>query len=171
MPAVVAEGLTKTFGETEALRGVDFEIEQATVLGVLGPNGAGKTTAVRILTTLIKPDAGHATVEGIDVVADPQSVRARIGLTGQYAAVDERLTGWENLQHVGRLFHLGTRVARERADAFAALLHVGLRDRASVLQDRGRGGSGRAARLCGNNNAWLQRLRPRGERQDQECES
>jgi len=125
MPAVVAEGLTKTFGKTEALRGVDFEIEQATVLGVLGPNGAGKTTAVRILTTLIKPDAGHATVEGIDVVADPQSVRARIGLTGQYAAVDERLTGWENLQHVGRLFHLGTRVARERADDLLERFELG----------------------------------------------
>ena len=116
MPAVIAEGLTKSFDKTEALCGVDFEIEPATVLGVLGPNGAGKTTAVRIFTTLIKPDSGRAVVDGINVVEDPQSVRARIGLTGQYAAVDERLTGWENLQHVGRLFHLGTKVARERAD-------------------------------------------------------
>ena len=116
MPAVVADGLVKRFGKTEALRGVDFEIEQGTVLGVLGPNGAGKTTAVRILTTLIKPDEGRATIDGIDVVDDPQSVRARIGLTGQYAAVDERLTGHENLQHVGRLFHLGTATARQRAD-------------------------------------------------------
>jgi ABC-2 type transport system ATP-binding protein len=115
VPAVVAEGLVKRFDKTEALRGVDLEIEQGTVLGVLGPNGAGKTTAVRILTTLIKPDEGRATIDGIDVVADPQSVRARIGLTGQYAAVDERLTGRENLQHVGRLFHLGIPTAKERA--------------------------------------------------------
>ena len=115
MPAVIAEGLTKSFGSTDALRGVDLQIEQGTVLGVLGPNGAGKTTTVRILTTLLKPDAGRASIDGIDVLADPQSVRARIGLTGQYAAVDERLTGRENLQHVGRLFHLGQQVARERA--------------------------------------------------------
>jgi ABC-2 type transport system ATP-binding protein len=115
VPAVVAEGLVKRFDKTEALRGVDLEIEQGTVLGVLGPNGAGKTTAVRILTTLVKPDEGRATIDGIDVVVDPQSVRARIGLTGQYAAVDERLTGRENLQHVGRLFHLGIPTAKERA--------------------------------------------------------
>jgi ABC-2 type transport system ATP-binding protein len=115
MPAVVAEGLVKTFGKTEALRGVDLEIEHGTVLCVLGPNGAGKTTAVRILTTLIKADGGRATIDGIDVAKDPQSVRARIGLTGQYAAVDERLTGRENLQHVGRLFHLGIPTAKERA--------------------------------------------------------
>ncbi len=112
VPAVIAEGLVKRFGETEALRGVDFEIERATVLGVLGPNGAGKTTAVRILTTLLKPDAGRAIIDGIDVVADPRAARARIGLTGQYAAVDERLTGFENLQLVGRLFHMHTGEAR-----------------------------------------------------------
>ena len=105
MPAVVAEGLVKRFGATEALRGVDLTVERATVLGVLGPNGAGKTTAVRILTTLLRPDAGRALIDGIDVVADPRRARARIGLTGQYAAVDERLTGFENLEHVGRLFH------------------------------------------------------------------
>ena len=81
-------------------------VERATVLGLLGPNGAGKTTAVRILTTLLKPDAGRAFIDGIDVVAEPRRARARIGLTGQYAAVDERLTGYENLEHVGRLFHL-----------------------------------------------------------------
>jgi ABC-2 type transport system ATP-binding protein len=103
----MTEGLTKRFGDTEALRGVDLEIEQGTVLGVLGPNGAGKTTAVRILTTLIKPDAGRATVDGFDVLKQPQQVRSRIGLTGQFAAVDERLTGRESLEHVGRLFHLG----------------------------------------------------------------
>ena len=115
MPAVIAEGLVKRFGETEALRGVDFEIERATVLGVLGPNGAGKTTAVRILTTLLKPDGGRAFIDGIDVVANPRAARARIGLTGQYAAVDERLTGFENLQLVGRLFHMHTGEARSRA--------------------------------------------------------
>jgi ABC-2 type transport system ATP-binding protein len=117
MPAVVAEGLEKRFGETHALRGVDLEIERATVLGVLGPNGAGKTTAVRILTTLLRPDAGRALIDGIDVVAEPRKARARIGLTGQYAAVDERLTGFENLQLVGRLFHMTGAEARVRARA------------------------------------------------------
>lgn len=130
MPAVVAQGLKKRFGETEALRGVDLEIERATVLGVLGPNGAGKTTSVRILTTLLRPDAGTATIDGIDVLADPRAARARIGLTGQYAAVDERLTGFENLQLVGRFFHMTTAVAKERA---AALL-----DRFSLADAGGR---------------------------------
>jgi ABC-2 type transport system ATP-binding protein len=116
MPAVLADGLVKRFGETEALRGVDLEIERAMVLGVLGPNGAGKTTTVRILTTLLKPDAGRAILDGIDVVQEPRRARASIGLTGQYAAVDERLSGFENLEHVGRLFHLGTTVAKHRAD-------------------------------------------------------
>src|SRR4029450_11434189 len=115
MPAVLAEGLVKWLGETEALRGVDLEIERAKVLGVLGPNGAGKTTTVRILTTLLKPDAGRAILDGIDVVKEPRRARARIGLTGQYAAVDERLTGFENLEHVGRLFHQTRREARDRA--------------------------------------------------------
>ena len=115
MPAVVTEGLTKRFGDTEALKGVDLEIERATILGVLGPNGAGKTTTVRILTTLLRPDSGRAFIDGIDVVADPRRARARIGLTGQYAAVDERLSGFENLQLVGRLFHLPTSDARRRA--------------------------------------------------------
>ncbi|MBX7159395.1 MAG: ATP-binding cassette domain-containing protein [Acidimicrobiia bacterium] len=113
--AVTATGLVKNFGDTEALRGIDLEIERATVLGVLGPNGAGKTTAVRILTTLLHPDAGSATIDGIDVFAHPGQVRARIGVTGQYAAVDERLTGFENLRLVGRLFHLRTSEARTRA--------------------------------------------------------
>jgi ABC-2 type transport system ATP-binding protein len=90
-------------------------VERATVLGVLGPNGAGKTTAVRILTTLLQPDEGRAFIDGIDVVADPRRARARIGLTGQYAAVDERLTGFENLEHVGRLFHQTRRDSRARA--------------------------------------------------------
>jgi len=113
--AVVAEGLAKRFGETDALAGVDFEIERGKVLGLLGPNGAGKTTAVRILCTLLEPDAGRALIDGIDVVAEPRRARARIGLTGQFAAVEERLTGFENLQHVGRLFHLRTSEARRRA--------------------------------------------------------
>lgn len=115
MSAVEAEGLTKRFGTTEALRGVDLAIERGKVLGLLGPNGAGKTTVVRILCTLIRPDAGRATIDGVDVLAEPKRARARIGLTGQFAAVDERLTGFENLQHVGRLFHLRTAEARRRA--------------------------------------------------------
>ena len=115
MSVVVAEGLTKRFGDTKALRGVDFEIGRGRVLGLLGPNGAGKTTAVRILCTLLRPDAGRAVIDGIDIFAEPRRARARIGLTGQFAAVDERLTGFENLQHVGRLFHIRTPEARRRA--------------------------------------------------------
>ena len=113
-PAVVARGLTKRFGDTEALRGVDLEVGRGTVLGLLGPNGAGKTTTVRILTTLLRPDGGTATIDGIDVATDPRRVRARIGVTGQYAAVDERLTARENLEHVGRLFHLRPADAKAR---------------------------------------------------------
>src|SRR5262245_27655165 len=116
MHAVEARGLTKRFGETEALRGIDLHVERATVLGLLGPNGAGKTTAVRILTTLLRPDSGTATIDGLDVVGDARRVRARIGLTGQNAAVDERLTARENLVHVGRLFHLGSGESRRRGD-------------------------------------------------------
>jgi len=112
--AVVAEGLTKRFGATEALRGVSLEVPRATVLGLLGPNGAGKTTTVRILTTLLRPDSGHAAIDGLDVVTQARQVRTRIGLTGQYAAVDERLTGAENLEHVGRLYRLGKVNARAR---------------------------------------------------------
>lgn len=112
--AVEASGLKKSFGDTEALRSVDLAVPRATVLGLLGPNGAGKTTTVRILATLLRPDGGQARIDGIDVTADPRAVRARIGLTGQYAAVDERLTGAENLEHVGRLYHLGVPEARRR---------------------------------------------------------
>ena len=115
MAAVETIGLRKSFGDTQALAGVDLEISEATVLAVLGPNGAGKTTAVRILTTLLLPDAGRAFVDGVDVIAEPHRVRARIGLTGQDTAVDERLTGRENIEYVGRLYHLGTSTARHRA--------------------------------------------------------
>jgi len=115
VPIVDVTALEKRFGSTRALAGLDLAVEAGTVLGVLGPNGAGKTTAVRILTTLITPDAGHATIDGIDVVREPQRVRARIGLTGQYAAVDERLTGRENLELVGRFFRMSGSRARERA--------------------------------------------------------
>jgi ABC-2 type transport system ATP-binding protein len=113
--AIVADGLVKSFGDVEALCGISFEVETGTVLGLLGPNGAGKTTAVRILTTLLRPDAGSARVLGTDVVADPEVTRATIGLAGQYAAVDENLTARENLRLVGRLTHLPPKLIRERA--------------------------------------------------------
>jgi ABC-2 type transport system ATP-binding protein len=114
-PAIETTGLQKRYGSVEALRGVDLEVATGTVFGLLGPNGAGKTTAVRILTTLLKPDEGSARVAGLDVVDDAARLRARIGVAGQYAAVDENLTGFENLEMVGRLYHLGRRSARERA--------------------------------------------------------
>ena len=113
--AIVAEGLVKTYGEVKALDGLDLVVPEGTVLGLLGPNGAGKTTTVRILTTLLLPDAGRATVAGYDVVRDDAQLRRIIGLSGQYAAVDENLTGRENLVMFGRLYHLGKAVARARA--------------------------------------------------------
>ncbi len=118
--AIFAEGLRKSYGDVHALRGIDLAVPAATILGLLGPNGAGKTTAVRILTTLLHPDGGHATVAGHDVLREPDAVRASIGLTGQYAAVDENLTGRENLELVGRLLHLGRATARSRADELLA---------------------------------------------------
>jgi ABC-2 type transport system ATP-binding protein len=113
--AIEVEGLVKTFGDFRALDGIDLEVAEGTVLGLLGPNGAGKTTAVRVLTTLLKADSGTARVVGLDVATQPDEVRAVIGLTGQYAAVDEYLTGRENLEMVGRLFQMPGKEARSRA--------------------------------------------------------
>jgi oleandomycin transport system ATP-binding protein len=118
--AIVAEGLVKRFGDTTALAGVDLAVRTGTVLGVLGPNGAGKTTAVRVLATLLRPDAGHATVAGFDVVRQVHQVRQLVGLTGQYASVDETLTGTENLILIGRLLGLSRRDARARAGELLA---------------------------------------------------
>jgi len=113
--AITATGLVKRYGKITALGGVDLAVPTGSVLGLLGPNGAGKTTIVRILATLLQPDEGSAQVAGVDVLADPRGVRRRIGLSGQYAAVDEYLTGFENLTMIGRLYHLGRRESRERA--------------------------------------------------------
>ena len=113
--AIAAKGLVKRYGEVTALAGVDLNVPTGSVLGLLGPNGAGKTTIVRILTTLLQPDEGQAEVAGIDVLREPGAVRRRLGLSGQYAAVDEYLTGFENLDMIGRLYHLGRRRSRIRA--------------------------------------------------------
>ena len=118
-PAIAVHGLTKSFGDVRALDGVDFEAAPGTVLGLLGPNGAGKTTAVRVLATLLKPDAGTARVAGLDVVADATKLRHQIGLAGQYAAIDENLTGLENLVMVGRLYGM-SRAQGQGARARAA---------------------------------------------------
>src|SRR5215211_3707682 len=114
--AIITQGLRRSFGPIKAVDGVDLNAPAGTVLGLLGPNGAGKTTIVRILTTLLTPDAGSARVAGYDVVRDAEALRSVIGLAGQYAAVDENLTGRENLDLVGRLYHLGRSEARRRAE-------------------------------------------------------
>lgn len=117
--SIIAEDLVKTYGanhEVRALDGLSLTVEEGTVLSLLGPNGSGKTTTVRILATLLRPDSGRATVAGIDVVNSPQQVREIIGLSGQYAAVDETLTGWDNLIMFGRLYHLSSRGAKARAE-------------------------------------------------------
>ncbi|WP_441250535.1 ATP-binding cassette domain-containing protein [Kitasatospora sp. McL0602] len=114
-PAIQAENLVKTFGDVRALDGVSLDVPEGTVLGLLGPNGAGKTTTVRVLTTLLRPDSGRAVVAGVDVLKHPNQVRSLIGLSGQYAAVDEYLTGRENLQMVGELYQMSSRDAKARA--------------------------------------------------------
>ncbi|PPJ32399.1 daunorubicin/doxorubicin resistance ABC transporter ATP-binding protein DrrA [Nocardia nova] len=113
--AIIAEGLVKKYGRLVALDGLDLTVPEGTVTALLGPNGAGKTTTVRVLTTLLTPDAGRATVAGIDVLREPRRLRAHIGASGQYAAVDEYLTGFENLEMVGRLYHLGIQRSKQRA--------------------------------------------------------
>ncbi|WP_426595422.1 ATP-binding cassette domain-containing protein [Cellulomonas sp. McL0617] len=123
-PAITARALVKTYGSVTALAGVDLTVPKGTVLGLLGPNGAGKTTIVRVLSTLLKPDSGSAEVAGIDVIAHPRAVRRRIGLSGQYAAVDEYLTGYENLDMIGRLYHLGRKKSRERARELLAAFRL-----------------------------------------------
>src|SRR5438876_5235146 len=112
---IYAEGLVKNYGRVRALDGLDLQVEEGTLLALLGPNGAGKTTAVRIFTTLLKPDAGRATVAGFDVVREPNRIKSRIGLAGQTVAIDENLTGLENLEMIGRLYHLSRHDARNRA--------------------------------------------------------
>jgi len=150
--AIEASGLVKRFGRTSALAGVDLAAQQGSVLGVLGPNGAGKTTAVRILATLIKPDEGQATVGGFDVANDAPKVRSLIGLTGQFAAVDEDLTGTENLVLIGRLLDLSRRDAKRRATEL--LDRFELSDAAKRLARTYSGGMRRrldlAASLVGN---------------------
>lgn len=128
--AVRAEGLTKSFGAVRALDGIDLEVPPGTVLGVLGPNGAGKTTTVRVLSTLLRPDSGRAWIAGHDVTADPVAVRRNLGLSGQYAAVDDNLTGYENLYLVARLYGMRRREAAARSDALLERFRLdGARDR------------------------------------------
>ena len=150
-PAIRAEGLRQVFGDVVALDPLDLEIEPGIVFGLLGPNGAGKTTFVRILSTLLRPTAGHAWVLGHDVVGQPQAVRRQIGLAGQYAAVDENLTGFENLEMVGRLYHLPRRVARERANEL--LDSFELSDAATLP-------CGRTRAACGAGSTWPPPGRP-----------
>ncbi len=135
---VVAEGLRKSFGRTAALTGLDLRVAEGTICGMLGPNGAGKTTAVRIFATLIRPDAGYARVAGYDVVHDPAQVRSRIGLAGQHAAIDEKLSGRDNLRMFGRLYHLSERESRQRADEL--LERLGLAGAGSRLAETYSGG-------------------------------
>lgn len=129
MAFIEAHGLVKTYSPkgapvVRALDGLDLEVPQGTVAALLGPNGAGKTTTVKVLTTLIQPDAGSAVINGVDVLDDPQAIRRMIGASGQYAAVDENLTGFENLMMVGNLYHLGSKVARQRASELIELFDL-----------------------------------------------
>ena len=129
--AIETVDLRKSFGDVHAVDGVDLRVPAGSILGLLGPNGAGKTTTVRILTTLLRPDSGSARVAGFDVVRDEDKLRSHIGLAGQYAAVDENLTGQENLEMVGRLYHLGGAASRRRADEL--LVQFDLREAAGRL--------------------------------------
>ena len=151
MAAIETEGLVKVYrsggSDVRALDGVDLEVREGTVLGLLGPNGAGKTTTVRILATLLRADAGRATVAGLDVVRDAQAVRKAIGLSGQYAAVDENLTGRENLWMFARLYQLSSRDARRRADEL--LERFGLEDAANRVAKTYSGGMRRRLDLAG----------------------
>ncbi len=144
--AIEAEGLVKTFGKVRALDGIDMVAREGTVFALLGPNGAGKTTAIRVLSTLIRPDAGRATVGGYDVVRQPRQVRRLIGLTGQYAAVDELLPGQENLYMIGRL--LGYRAPDARARAKELLEAFDLADAATKLVKAYSGGMRRRLDLA-----------------------
>jgi ABC-2 type transport system ATP-binding protein len=146
-PAIETQGLCKQYGDVQALDSVDLIAEKGTVLGLLGPNGAGKTTVVRILTTLLKPDGGSAYVDGLDVVKDAAQLRTQIGLAGQYAAVDESLTGRENLELFGRLYRMRAREARERAGDL--LERFDLSDAGSRLVNTYSGGMRRRLDLAG----------------------
>jgi ABC-2 type transport system ATP-binding protein len=145
--AIEARGLRKRYGDVVALHELDLDVEEGSILGLLGPNGAGKTTAVRILTTLLAPDGGSARVAGLDVVRDAGKLRQHIGLAGQYAAVDENLTGFENLEMFGRLYHLGRRAARERARELLA--EFGLTEAGDRLVRTYSGGMRRRLDLAG----------------------
>ncbi|MEV0432737.1 MULTISPECIES: ATP-binding cassette domain-containing protein [Nocardia] len=146
--AVEVRGLAKSFGKVRVLKEIDLEIPAGTVLGLLGPNGAGKTTTVRIVTTLLRPDAGTVRVAGVDVLADPAAARTRLGLSGQYAAVDANLTGYENLRMVARLYGMSKKQATERADEL--LTALGLDHAASRRAGTYSGGMARRLDLAGS---------------------